>query len=323
MVAGGTGSVVTGFILRRLASGLVVLAIVSMGAFFLMALIPGDPAAVMAGPGASADQIGAIRSQLGLDQPLLARLWLWLTGLAHGDLGRSITFGQPVLQLLAQRLPVTFGLSALAMVWTLLFGIGSGAIAALKRGTAVDHTIMTAATIGVSIPNFWLGFLLVMVFSVDLMWLPTGGYVRFGEDPWQWFRYMLLPSVSLALLQIALLSRITRGALLDVLQQDYVRMARARGLSPARIFFRYALLNAAVPIVTVIGAILSLMLSGAVVVETVFSIPGIGRLMATSILSRDYPVIQGALIVTASLLILVNLLMDLAYAWLNPRIRYA
>jgi peptide/nickel transport system permease protein len=311
------------FFVRRFASSLVVLVIVSIAAFCLMALIPGDPAAVMAGVGASQDQIAAIHSQLGLDRPFPERLTSWLLGLAHGDFGQSITFGQPVLQILGQRLPVTLGLSALSLFWTILFGVGSGAIAAFNSRTPIDRLITILAVAGVSMPNFWLGFLLIMIFAVDLMWLPTGGYVPFLQHPLQCLRYLLLPSISLSLLQIALLSRITRGALLDVLRQDYVRMAKARGLSRTRIFFRYALLNAAIPIATVIGNILSLMLSGAVIVETVFSVPGIGRLMATSVLARDFPVIQGALIVTATMLIIVNLMMDMIYAWLNPKIRYA
>jgi peptide/nickel transport system permease protein len=311
------------FFARRFAISIAVLAIVSIAAFCLMALVPGDPAAVMAGVGASQDQIAAIHNQLGLDRPFLERLMSWLFGLMHGDLGQSITFGQPVLQILEQRLPVTFGLSVLSLFWTILFGVGSGAIAAFNSRTPIDRFITFLAVAGVSMPNFWLGFMLIMIFAVDLMWLPTGGYVPFLEHPLQCLRYLLLPSISLSLLQIALLSRITRGALLDVLRQDYVRMAKARGLSRTRIYLRYALLNAAIPIATVIGNILSLMLSGAVIVETVFSVPGIGRLMATSVLARDYPVIQGALIVTATLLIFLNLIMDMIYAWLNPKIRYA
>tara|TARA_R110000782_G_scaffold140_1_gene337 strand:+ start:1078 stop:2022 length:945 start_codon:yes stop_codon:yes gene_type:complete len=311
-----------GFALKRIATNLVVLLLVSILAFYLMALVPGDPAAALAGVGASAAEIEAIRDQLGLDRPLPERITSWLIRLLHGDLGDSITLGQPVLDIIGQRLPATLSLSLMAMTWTIIFGVGGGIVAAKYSGTWIDRSIMTTAVLGVSMPNFWLGFLLIMIFGVGLLWFPTGGYVTLSDSPSQWFRHLLLPSIALSFLQIALLARMTRGALLDVLGQDYIHMAKARGLTKSQIFFKYALLNAAIPIVTVIGNTLSLMLSGAVIVESVFSIPGIGELMASSILSRDYPIIQGALIVTAAMFVTINLLMDLAYAWLNPKVRY-
>ena len=278
-----------GFALKRIATNLVVLLLVSILAFYLMALVPGDPAAALAGVGASAAEIEAIRDQLGLDRPLPERITSWLIRLLHGDLGDSITLGQPVLDIIGQRLPATLSLSLMAMTWTIIFGVGGGIVAAKYSGTWIDRSIMTTAVLGVSMPNFWLGFLLIMIFGVGLLWFPTGGYVTLSDSPSQWFRHLLLPSIALSFLQIALLARMTRGALLDVLGQDYIHMAKARGLTKSQIFFKYALLNAAIPIVTVIGNTLSLMLSGAVIVESVFSIPGIGELMASSILSRDYP----------------------------------
>ncbi len=312
-----------GFIIKRILSSILVLIIVSILAFFIMALIPGDPAAVMAGIGASGDEIAAIREQLGLNQPLPVRLVTWLGGVVQGDLGQSMTLGRPVLQAIGERLPATLSLAGIAFLWTLVLGIGSGIVAAFKHNTWIDRTIMTFTVLGVSLPSFWLGLMLIVVFGVNLNWLPTGGYVPISEDPWGWIRSLVLPSFALSLLQIGLLGRITRGALLEVLRQDYIRTAKAKGLSPARIYIKHAFLNATIPIATVLGIILSLMLSGAVIIETVFSIPGIGRLMATTITSRDYPVIQGTLIVTAAIFVTINLLIDLLYVWLDPRIRYS
>jgi peptide/nickel transport system permease protein len=310
------------FILRRILTSLVVLALVCVIAFSVMALIPGDPAAVLAGVGAPADQIEAIREQFGLTSPFPIRLGRWIAGVMTGDLGQSITLGQSVLTAVASRLPATFSLAFLALVWTFILGIGAGFIGALRRNSILDHLVMAIAVLGVSIPSFWLGLMLIVLFGVILEWLPTGGYVSLVENPIAWFRSLLLPSIALALLQIGLLARITRGALLEVLRQDYIRTAHAKGLPLLVVYGKHALMNAAVPIATVTGTIFSLMLSGAVVIETVFSIPGIGSLMANAVVTRDYPVIQGALIITATMFITINLTIDLLYAWLDPRIRY-
>jgi peptide/nickel transport system permease protein len=309
------------FIGQRVLTSLVVLALVCVIAFSIMQLIPGDPAAVMAGVGASPDQIEAIRQQFGLDNPFWVRLGRWIAGVLTGDLGESITLGRPVLVAVGERLPATFSLSGLAFVWTLIFGIGAGILGALRRNTLVDHIVMGIAVLGVSVPSFWLGLMLIVLFGVILDWLPSGGYVNLTESPAGWLRSLFLPSVALALLQIGLLARITRGVLLEVLRQDYVRTARAKGLPPWIVYGKHALMNTMVPVATVVGTILSLMLSGTVVIETVFSIPGIGSLMANAVVTRDYPVIQGALIVTALIFISINLAIDLLYGWLDPRIR--
>ena len=309
------------FVLRRTLASLVVILLVSVIAFCIMLLIPGDPAAVMAGVGASPDQIETLRRQLGLDRPLPVQVWTWLANLARGDLGWSITLGRPVTAAVAERLPVTLSLAGLAFVWTLLFGLGAGVLSALRPGSWIDRAAMALAVFGVSLPSFWLALMMIVLFGVKLEWFPVGGYVPFSQVPIDWLRSLVLPSIALALLQIGLLARITRGAMLEVTRQDFVRTARAKGVPPGPLIVKHVLLNAAVPIATIVGTIFSLLLSGAVVIETVFSIPGIGRLMANAVTTRDYPVIQGALIVTAAMFVVINLIVDLAYGWLDPRIR--
>jgi len=283
---------------------------------------PGDPAVVMAGVGASADQVQRIREQFGLDAPFPVRLGRWYGGLLQGDLGQSILLSRSVAQAIAERLPATLSLAALAFVLTALGGITLGTLAALRQGSWVDHAVMTLAVIGVSVPGFWLGLILIVLFSVMRDWLPAGGYVPFGQNPGEWLRALVLPAVSLALLQVGLLARITRSTVAETLRQDFVRTARAKGLSGWAVVGRHAFANATIPVVTVLGISVSLLLSGSVVVETVFSIPGLGRLMATAVLARDYPVIQGGLLVTALLFVLMNLAVDVLYAWLDPRVSY-
>jgi peptide/nickel transport system permease protein len=287
-----------------------------------MSMVPGDPAVVMAGVGASADQVQRIRQQFGLDAPFPVRLGRWYGGLLHGDLGQSILLSRSVAQAIAERLPATLSLAALAFVLTALGGITLGTLAALRQGSWVDHAVMTLAVIGVSVPGFWLGLILIVLFSVMRDWLPAGGYVPFNQSPGEWLRALVLPAVSLALLQVGFLARITRSTVAETLRQDFVRTARAKGLSGWAVVGRHAFANATIPVVTVLGISVSLLLSGSVVVETVFSIPGLGRLMATAVLARDYPVIQGGLLVTALLFVLMNLAVDVLYAWLDPRVSY-
>jgi peptide/nickel transport system permease protein len=285
-------------------------------------MVPGDPAVVMAGVGASADQVQRIREQFGLDAPFLVRLGRWYAGLLRGDLGQSILLGRSVAQAIAERLPATLALAAFAFGLTAVLGVVLGTIAAVRQHTWVDQAVMTIAVVGVSLPGFWLGLILIILFSVMLDWLPAGGYVPFAQSPSAWLRALVLPGASLALLQIGLLARITRSTVAETLRQDYVRTARAKGLPAWGVVGRHALGNATIPIMTVLGISVSLLLSGSVVVETVFSIPGLGRLMATAILARDYPVIQGGLLITALMFVGINLFVDLLYAWLDPRIRY-
>lgn len=309
-------------LVRRLAGALPILLIVSLITFAMIHLIPGDPAAAIAGMSATQEQIANIRRDLGLDQPLLSQLWHWYANLLHGDLGRSLLLGQPVLDATMLRLPVTLALSAYALLITLVIGLGSGIIAALRQNTWIDQAAMVVAMLGISLPNFYLGLLMIILFAVDLRWLPTGGYIAFTADPLGWLATSTMPAISLALLLAGLLARITRSTMLEVLRQDYIRTARAKGLSNRQVVMKHALANALIPITTVVGIIVSLLISGSVVTETLFSIPGIGQLLTQAVLNRDYPMVQGGLFITTALLVLVNIAVDVCYALLDPRVRY-
>jgi peptide/nickel transport system permease protein len=310
------------YIARRLLVTIVVLLLVSIISFTIMQLVPGDPAVVMAGLAATSDQIQAIREQFGLDQPFYVQLLRWYAGIAVGNMGESITLGRSVTQALMERLPATIALASVAFVLTVVLGIGAGIIAAVRQNTWIDQAIMSVAVIGVSVPSFWLGLIFIIVFAVMFDWLPAGGYVPFSESPSQWLTSLLLPAISLALLQIGLLARITRSAMVETLRQDFIRTAKSKGLPTWMVVGKHALKNVMVMVITVIGIIFSLMLSGSVVIETVFSIPGLGRLMASAILTRDYPLIQGGLLITAAMFVIINLIVDVLYAWVDPRIRY-
>jgi peptide/nickel transport system permease protein len=312
-----------GYIAWRLVSAVPVILLVTLISFSVMSLVPGDPAAIIAGATATDAEIADLRVALGLDRPFLERLLSWYGDLLSGDLGRSILLQRPVAEAIAERLPVTLALGAYAMVLTLVFGVGLGVVAAVRQNTWVDQICMTVAVLGVSIPNLWLALLFVFLFAVTLGWFPTGGYVPFGEDALGALVALTLPAISLALMQVGLLARMTRSAMLEVLRQDFVRTARAKGLPGWFVVLRHALGNALIPLVTVLGIILSLMISGTVVIESVFSLPGMGRLIVNAIQRRDYPVIQGGLMLIAVALVLVNLVVDLLYAWLDPRVRYA
>ena len=308
--------------LRRLLSAIPVLFIVSLISFGLMRLIPGDPAAAIAGTSATPAQIEQLRRDLGLDEPLLMQLLHYYQGLLQGDFGKSLLLGKGVLAATMERLPVTIGLSLYALVLTLLIGVTSGIIAALRQNTWVDQVAMMIAMLGISIPNFFLGLLMIIFFAVQLGWLPSGGYIPFSQDPIGWLRSTTMPAISLALLQAGLLARITRSGMLEVLRQDYVRTARAKGLPERQVILKHALANALIPIVTVIGIIISLLLSGAVVTEALFSLPGMGQLLTQAVLSRDYPMVQGGLLLVTTFLVVVNVLVDILYALIDPRVRY-
>ena len=309
-----------GILVRRLFGALPILLIVSLITFGMIHLIPGDPAVAIAGMSATPEQLSNIRRDLGLDQPLLAQLGHWYAALMRGDLGRSLLLGQPVVQATLQRLPVTLALSLYALCLTLAIGLTSGILAALRQNTWIDQVAMVFAMLGISLPSFYLGLLMIILFAVDLRWLPTGGYIAFGDDPVGWLATSTMPAVSLALLLAGLLARITRSTMLEV--QDYIRTARAKGLPEGRVVLKHALANALIPIITVIGIIVSLLISGSVVIETLFSIPGIGQLLTQAVLNRDYPMVQGGLLMTTALLVLVNIAVDVLYALLDPRVRY-
>jgi peptide/nickel transport system permease protein len=309
-------------ILRRIAGAIPVVLLVTLITFGLMRLIPGDVSAALAGVSATPAEREQIRHNLGLDQPVQVQLVRWYSDLLRGDLGRSLFLGKPVTQATFERLPVSLSLSAYALVLTLILGLASGILAAMRQNSWVDQAAMIFAMLGISMPNFWVGLMMIVLFSVHLGWLPTGGYAPIEQDFLGWLRTATMPAVSLALLQVGLLARITRSTMLEVLRQDYVRTARAKGLPNYLVIGKHALANAMIPIVTVVGIIVSLLISGSVVTETVFSIPGVGQLLTSAILNRDYPMIQGALLFVTLLVVGINIAMDIAYAWLDPRVRY-
>jgi peptide/nickel transport system permease protein len=311
-----------GIVIRRLGSALPILFIVSLITFAMIHLIPGDPAVVIAGLSATPEQVANIRHDLGLDQPLPTQLWRWYGGLLHGDLGRSLLLGQPVAAATMLRLPVTLALSAYALAITLLIGLGSGIVAALWQNSWIDQAAMVFAMIGISLPNFYLGLLMIILFAVDLRWLPTGGYVAFTDDPLGWLATSTMPAISLALLLAGFLARVTRSTMLEVLRQDYIRTARAKGLPRRTVVVKHALTNALIPITTVVGITVSLLISGSVVTQTLFSIPGMGQLLTQAVLNRDYPMVQGGLLIVTASLVLVNIGVDVGYALLDPRVRY-
>ena len=310
------------YVVRRLFATIVVMAVVAFFVFSLLYLTPGDPAAVIAGDAATSDDIRRIRATLGLDEPFLVRFGDWLGRLLHGDLGTSIFTNLPVLHLIGQRVEPTLALTLCTLVIAVAVAVPLGVIAAARAGTWIDRGVMGFSVLGFSVPVFVLAYILVLIFSIELDWLPVQGYRNFGDGVWEWFRHLILPSVALGTVYIALIARITRATMLDVLAQDYVRTAQAKGLSPRAVLTRHALKNAAVPIMTIIGIGIALLISGAIVTETVFALPGIGRLTVDAILRRDYPVIQGVILIFSATYVLINLAVDLSYMFFDPRIRY-
>jgi peptide/nickel transport system permease protein len=310
------------YAIKRLVQAVPLLFLVSLISFGIMQLVPGDPAILIGGPNATPAELDAIRKNLGLDQPFHIQVLRFYGNLFQGDLGRSLLLGKPVLESTIERLPPSLSIAFYSLFITLVFGILAGVVAALRQNSWIDQIVTTIALIGVSLPNFWFGLMMIILFSVHLGWLPTGGYVHYDENLVGWFRTATMPAIALALLQIGLLARITRSTMIEVLRQDYVRTARAKGLSEWLVIGKHAMANVAIPVVTVIGLIFSVLISGSVVIETVFSIPGIGSLLGNAILRRDYPMIQGGLLFVASGLMLLNILVDLLYALFDPRVRY-
>ena len=310
------------YILRRILSTLPVMGIVALFVFSLLYIAPGDPAAVIAGDQASPADVERIRQGLGLDRPFLIQFGSWLWNILHGDLGTSIFTNLPVSAMIAQRIEPTFSLMAITLVLTILVAVPLGVVAAWKAGTWVDRTIMAFAVFAFSLPVFVVGYVLAYVFALQFEWLPVQGYTPLAAGLWPWLQNLILPALALGTVYIALIARITRASMLEVLQQDYVRTARAKGLGQRNILFVHALKNAAVPIVTVIGIGIALLIGGAVVTESVFAIPGLGRLTIDAILRRDYPVIQGIVLLFSFLYVLVNLMVDVTYTLVDPRIRY-
>ena len=310
------------YILRRVLVTIPVMAIVALFVFSLLYIAPGDPAAVIAGDQASPADVERIRQSLGLDRPFLIQFGSWIWRILHFDLGTSIFTNLPVSSMIAQRIEPTLSLMVLTLVLTILVAVPLGVIAAWKAGSLIDRVIMAFAVSAFSLPVFVVGYVLAYVFALELEWFPVQGYTPFAEGFWPWLQNLILPTIALGSVYIALIARITRASMLEVLQQDYIRTGRAKGLGQPSILFVHALKNAAVPIVTVIGIGVALLIGGAVVTESVFAIPGLGRLTVDAILRRDYPVIQGVVLMFSFLYTLVNLMVDLTYTLLDPRIRY-
>lgn len=310
------------YVLRRLAATVPVLVFVALFVFFLLRLTPGDPAVLIAGDQATEAQIEAIRQQLGLDRPLFEQLVAWTGRILSGDLGRSVFSDMEVTRLIGMRVEPTAMLALVAIVMALVIALPLGTLAAVTAGSRIDRAVMGFAMLGFSSPVFVVAFLLVYVFALTLGWFPTQGYVPLADGFWACLNSLILPGMALAMLYAALLARITRASLLEVLQEDYVRTARAKGLMPLRVLVRHALQNAAIPIVTVVGVGIAALLGGVVVTETVFNIPGLGRLTTDAILRRDYPVVQGLILIFSGIYVLINLLVDLSYVLFDPRVRY-
>jgi peptide/nickel transport system permease protein len=311
--------------MRRLpakaAQTAIVLVLASFVVFAIGALLPGDPTITVLGENAPADQRAALRETMGLDDPLVLRYLRWASGALTGDLGMSLRSGEPVAQMLAERLPVTLQLATLSMLLALVIGLPLGILAALRRGTATDLGLAIVGLTGLALPYFWLGILLILVFSVQLRWLPPSGHVDFFADPLANIRLMILPTITIGTAMAALVLRQTRTAMLEALGQDYVRSARAKGLTEWRVVLKHALRNALNPVVTVTGLQFGALMGGAVVTETIFAIPGIGRMVVEGVFNRDLVVVQGAILTIVLSVVVINLLTDAVYARLDPRIR--
>jgi len=310
------------YLVRRVLAVIPVMVIVATMAFVLIHLAPGDPASVIAGPYATPDDVAKLRGQLGLDEPLPMQLVRFYGRLVTGDLGDSIFLRRPVTEAIVERLEPTLLLTFWGTLIAVLIGVPAGIISARYHNSAVDQSLMGLALLGLSIPNFLLGLVMILVFGVWLGWLPVAGYVPLESGLWPNLRSLLMPSVSLGLVQSALIARITRSSMLDVLREQYITSGRAKGLDERTVVYKHALKNAIIPTLTVIGITFALLIGGAVVIETVFNIPGLGRLIISAVLRRDYPVIQGVVLMIAVVYTLINLLVDLAYLVIDPRIRY-
>jgi peptide/nickel transport system permease protein len=299
-----------------------VLGIVAVLVFLILRLTPGDPAAILAGDAASSEQIAAIRASLGLDRSILVQFAIWLGHLLQGDLGQSYFYKMPVATLIGQRLEPTLALATLTIIFAVMVSIPLGVIAAWRFGGWFDRALMGFSVMGFSVPVFVLAYILIWLVSLQLGWLPVQGYVRISESFFLCIKHLILPSITLSVIYIALIARVTRASVLEALGEDYIRTARAKGLPEARVLLRHALANAAVPIATVIGIGIAILIGGVVVTESVYAIPGLGRLTVDAVLARDFPTVQAVILFFSFVYVLVNLLIDLSYVFLDPRIRY-
>lgn len=310
------------YLIKRIFALVPVLLLVSIFVFLLLRLTPGDPAAILAGDAATTEQLERIREAMGLNAPILTQYFTWMGKIFQGDLGVSLISGVPVLDMISQRIGPTISIAVLTIIIAVLVAIPMGVVAAWRHRSWIDYLVMSFSVLGFSVPVFLVGYVLLLIFSVNLGWLPVQGFKPISSGFGGFMERAILPALTLASIYIALIARMTRAAMLDVLGEDYIRTARAKGVSDRRLLFVHALKNAAVPVVTIVGTGFALLISGVVVTESIFNIPGIGRLTVDAVLARDYPVIQAMILLTSALYVFVNLLIDLSYTLFDPRIRY-
>jgi peptide/nickel transport system permease protein len=311
-----------GYLLRRVLAAIPVMGVVALFVFLLLRLTPGDPAAILAGDNATPEQLERIRVSLGLHEPIYVQFFTWINQLLHGDLGVSLISNVPVLQMIGQRLEPSISIAVSTIILAILIAVPLGVIAAWKHGTWIDRFVMGLSVLGFSVPVFVIGYVLIQIFAIDLRWLPVQGFKSITAGLGPYLERLVLPTLTLSFIYVALIARMTRAAMLDVLGEDYIRTARAKGIAEMAVLLRHGLRNAAVPVITVIGTGFALLISGVVVTESVFNLPGVGRLTVDAVLARDYPVIQAMILLTSLVYVTVNLLIDVAYTLLDPRIRY-
>jgi peptide/nickel transport system permease protein len=310
------------YILRRLIATIPVMVIVAVLVFLMLRLTPSDPAAIIAGDYANSEQIEQIRQQLGLDQPIIKQFTIWVTGMLRGEFGESFFYKKKVSELILERLEPTLSLSLVTIVLAVLIAVPLGVLAAQMQGTWVDRLVMGFSVLGFSVPVFVVGYVLIYVFAIHLDWLPVQGYQRIGDGVGGWLLRLILPASTLSVVFVALIARMTRTSVLEVLNEDYIRTARAKGQTELKVLVRHALANAAVPILTIIGLTVAILIGGVVVTESVYTIPGLGLLTVDAVLARDYPTIQAVILLFSLAYVLINLMVDLAYTLFDPRIRY-
>jgi peptide/nickel transport system permease protein len=310
------------FIARRLVAIIPVLTVVAVLIFLMLRLTPGDPAAVIAGDNATSDQIADIRDKLGLNLPIWQQFGIWIGNMLQGNFGESFFFKKTVAELIAQRVEPTLALASCTLIFAVCISVPIGVMAAYRQGSVFDRVVMGFSVMGFSVPTFVIGYCLIYVFAIELGWLPVQGYIRIGVNFGQFLERMILPSLTLSVGFIALIARITRASVLEVLNEDYIRTARAKGLSNRVVLMKHALRNAAVPILTVIGLGIAILMGGAVVTESVYGLPGLGRLTVEAVLSRDFPTIQAVILLFSVVYVLINLIIDISYTLFDPRIRY-
>lgn len=317
------GLFVKAYIIKRILSMIPVLFIVAIFVFMLIHFIPGNPAAVILGPEATPEQVAALEDELGLNMPIYQQFIDWLLGVLQGDLGDSVYMNIPVLDAFFDHLMPTLSLAIIAQFFSMLIAIPIGIIAAKRRGTYVDNSLMTIAMLGMSIPSFLLALLLMLLFGVKLGWLPVAGYSPLNEGVWNFLKHLILPAIALGAIQAAVIARMTRSSMIDILSLNYIKTAKAKGVSNNKVIYKHALRNALIPILTILGDTFGSLITGAVVTETVFNLPGIGQLIINAITRRDYAVIQGTILLVAFSYLILNLIIDLLYGVINPKVRFS